>query len=154
MSHPKAWAFYPPQLHWNASSGQPSNNGLHELAASRWHSPIVTNRLVVSYTTFSPLLLARNPFKKRAASKSGYFLLSFPTVTNSFYIRKWSVLRCPDFPLIHECISGKAGALLSRCKGIKKKRAKNKSLLIICDEGMKKDWLSRDNQSHFLTLII
>jgi len=109
---------------------------------------------VVSYTTFSPLLLAHNPFKKRAASKSGYFLLSFPTVTNSFYIRKWSVLRCPDFPLIHECISGKAGALLSRCKGIKKKRAKNKSLLIICDEGMKKDWLSRDNQSHFLTLII
>jgi len=52
-----ALAFYPPQLHRNASSGQLSNCGLHELAASRWHSSIVTNRLVVSYTTFSPLLI-------------------------------------------------------------------------------------------------
>ena len=29
----------------------------------------------------------------------GYFLLPYPTVTNSFYFRKWSTLCCPDFPL-------------------------------------------------------
>jgi len=37
------------------SGGQPSVDGLRELAASRWNSTAVTNRLVVSYTTFSPL---------------------------------------------------------------------------------------------------
>jgi len=31
------------------------DDGLHELAASRKHSIVVTNYLVVSYTTFSPL---------------------------------------------------------------------------------------------------
>ncbi len=39
----------------NMSSGQPSNDGIRELAASRRHSPMITHRLVVSYTTFSPL---------------------------------------------------------------------------------------------------
>ena len=39
------------------SDGQPSDDGLHELAAPRWHSTTVTSRLVVSYTTFSPLPL-------------------------------------------------------------------------------------------------
>ena len=29
----------------------------------------------------------------------GCFLLPAPTVTNSFYFRKWSTLYCPDFPL-------------------------------------------------------
>ena len=38
------------------SGGQPSVDGLHELAASSGHSPTITRRLVVSYTTFSPLL--------------------------------------------------------------------------------------------------
>ena len=37
------------------SGGQPSADGLHELAASRRHSPQIALRLVVSYTTFSPL---------------------------------------------------------------------------------------------------
>lgn len=32
------------------SGGQPSDDGLRELAASRWHSPPITRRLVVSYT--------------------------------------------------------------------------------------------------------
>ena len=48
-----AQAFYPPLP--LRSDGQSSNNGLHELAASRWHSPQIALRLVVSYTTFSPL---------------------------------------------------------------------------------------------------
>ena len=31
--------------------------------------------------------------------RGGCFLLPAPTVTNSFYFRKWSALCCPDFPL-------------------------------------------------------
>ena len=65
------------------------NDGLHELAASSWHSPTITRRLVVSYTTFSPLPPTGN---------GGRSLLPKPTVTNSFYFRKWSSLCCPDFP--------------------------------------------------------
>ena len=53
MSHPIAQAFYPPLS--QRSDGQSSNNGLRELAASRWHSPQITLWLAVSYTTFSPL---------------------------------------------------------------------------------------------------
>ena len=53
VSHPTALAFYPPPSH--RSDGTPSNDGIHELAAPRWHSPMITHRLVVSYTTFSPL---------------------------------------------------------------------------------------------------
>ena len=45
-------AGYPTAL---ASDGQPSADGIRELAASRWNSPTITRRLVVSYTTFSPL---------------------------------------------------------------------------------------------------
>lgn len=29
----------------------------------------------------------------------GYFLLHYSTLTDSFYIRKWDALCCPDFPL-------------------------------------------------------
>ena len=72
------------------SDGPPSDDGIHELAASRGHSTAITRRLVVSYTTFSPL-----PRRERG----GYFLLPSPTVTHSFYFRKWSALCCPDFPL-------------------------------------------------------
>ena len=44
-----------PSIALISSDGTPSNDGIHELAASRWHSPMITHRLVVSYTTFSPL---------------------------------------------------------------------------------------------------
>ena len=46
----------------------PFDDGLHELAAPRRHSPPITRRLVVSYTTFSPL-----PHTRRG----GCFLLPF-----------------------------------------------------------------------------
>jgi len=36
-------------------AGNPLSVGLHELAAPSGHSPMITHRLVVSYTTFSPL---------------------------------------------------------------------------------------------------
>ena len=39
------------------SGGQPSVNGILELATSSWHSLMITHQLVVSYTTFSPLHL-------------------------------------------------------------------------------------------------
>ena len=38
------------------SDEPPSICGLHELTAPRWHSLAITRQLVVSYTTFSPLL--------------------------------------------------------------------------------------------------
>jgi len=44
------------------SDGQPSDDGIRELAAPSRHSPTITRRLVVSYTTFSPLLFAERLF--------------------------------------------------------------------------------------------
>ena len=41
------------------SGGQPSDDGIHELAAPSRYSPMITHWLVVSYTTFSPLPLRR-----------------------------------------------------------------------------------------------
>lgn len=101
------------------SDEPPSICGLHELTAPRWHSLAITRQLVVSYTTFSPL-----PCFHLKTQQGGYFLLPTPTVTNSFYFRKWDALRCPDFPLAppsREC-PRQAGALLSKCKDSKKVR--------------------------------
>ena len=94
VSRPTALAFYPPPSH--RSDGTPSNDGIHELAAPRWYSPMIAHRLVVSYTTFSPL-----PHTRRG----GYFLLPTPAVADSFYFRKWGSLCCPDFPLPHQCVA-------------------------------------------------
>ena len=60
MSRPMALAFYPPPHPPKRNSGgQPSHvDGIHELAASSGNSPTITRRLVVSYTTFSPLPLS------------------------------------------------------------------------------------------------
>ena len=56
MSHPIAQAFYPPSYAPKCHLDElPSNDGIHELAASSWHSLTITRQLVVSYTTFSPL---------------------------------------------------------------------------------------------------
>ena len=68
-SHPAAPAFYPPSQNHFTRADNPPIDGLHELAASSRHSPTITRRLVVSYTTFSPLpqslaaviLFCRNP---------------------------------------------------------------------------------------------
>ena len=62
------------------SDEPPSICGIHELTAPRWHSLAITRQLVVSYTTFSPLL-SPPPWE---SGGSGYFLLPTPTVTNSF----------------------------------------------------------------------
>ena len=86
--HPAPPAFYPPSYN---SGGQPSDDGIHELAAPSRHSPMITHRLVVSYTSFSPLPCT----PKR---QSGHSLLPAPTVTNSFHFQKWGTLCCPDFP--------------------------------------------------------
>ena len=61
------------------------DDGIHELAASRKHSIVVTNYLVVSYTTFSPLPahIIRPRLTQQELCAGGYFLLLTPTVTNS-----------------------------------------------------------------------
>ena len=73
---------------------------------------------MVSYTTFSPLPDLSPSHSVRSETVSGgHSLLPYPTVTNSFYFRKWSTLCCPDFPLAPQYgASGRAGNLLSRCK--------------------------------------
>ena len=76
------------------SDEPPSICGIHELTAPSRHSMTITRHLVVSYTTFSPL-----PCFHLKTQQGGYFLLPTPTVTNSFYFRKWDALCCPDFPL-------------------------------------------------------
>ena len=58
------------------SGGQPSDDGLHELAASRWNSPSITRRLVVSYTTFSPLPASGRLFSSSISSCRQLLLLS------------------------------------------------------------------------------
>ena len=70
------------------SDEPPSICGIHELTAPRWHSLTITRQLVVSYTTFSPLPLRR------------LFSSASPAVANSSYFQKWSILCCPDFPLL------------------------------------------------------
>ena len=63
------------------------------------------------------LTRAFSPLPRTPEGGGGCFLLPTPTVANSFYFRKWSVLCCPDFPpacLWHA--GGRAGILLSRRK--------------------------------------
>lgn len=52
------------------SDGQSSNDGIRELAVSRRHSPMVTHRLVVSYTAFSPLPYDKESFVRRLFSSA------------------------------------------------------------------------------------
>lgn len=84
-------AFYPPSL--KISGGQPSNDGIRELAASRWHSPMITHRLVVSYTTFSPLpminIIYRRLFSSAISCRHQQLLLS--------------EVECPMLPGLSSC---------------------------------------------------
>ena len=89
------------------SGGQPSDGGLHELAASRRHSLTIARQLVVSYATFSPLPLPSPTRGRRRTNRGGHSLLPAPTVASSFCFRKWSALCCPDFPLARLRASGK-----------------------------------------------
>ena len=57
--------------------GPPSNIGIRGLSTSEVHSPHVTIRLVVSYTTFSPLPLSR---RKKAVV---FFYTTLPLRTTS-----------------------------------------------------------------------
>ena len=104
--------------HKRHSGEQPSVCGIHELTAPSRHSMTITRHLVVSYTTFSPL-----PCFHLKTQQGGYFLLPTPTVTNSFYFRKWDALCCPDFPLVlpwrPATRRGTAFCILLKCKGTK-----------------------------------
>ena len=88
---------------------------------------MITHRLVVSYTTFSPL-----PHTRRG----GCFLLPTPAVADSFYFRKWSVLCRPDFPLATKD-KRQTGALLSDCKINKfKRKTAHTDLFLLCIGGL------------------
>lgn len=64
----------------------------------------------------------------------GCFLLSYPTVANSFHFQKQGTLCCPDFPLIPKRYQRQAGALLSLCKSTLKRRYdKKNSYIFIAD---------------------
>ena len=78
-SHPAAQAFYPPSS-GSRPVGQATLNddGIHELAASSRHSSAITRRLVVSYTTFSPLLL-------HVGGAVIFFCLHLPSPTASIF---------------------------------------------------------------------
>jgi hypothetical protein len=102
-------AFYPPSL--KISGGQPSNDGIRELAASRWHSPMITHRLVVSYTTFSPLpminIVYRRLFSSAISCRHQQLLLS--------------EVECPMLPGLSSCTiffdaGDRTEALFSICK--------------------------------------
>ena len=80
----------------------PSNDGLHELAASSRHSPNdhpSAGGLLHHLLTLTRLV--PEPQVRSETVSGGHSLLPYPTVTNSFYFRKWSSLCCPDFPLAH-----------------------------------------------------
>jgi len=66
------------------------DDGLHELAASLRHSPPITRRLVVSYTTFSPLPSPTSPARSQAVSREAvvFFCLHLLSPTASIFRRR------------------------------------------------------------------
>ena len=95
------------------SGGQPSHgDGIHELAASSGNSTTITRCLVVSYTTFSPLLVAKR-------------LFSSP-LTNCCQLLLLSEVERPMPPGLSSRLSfqkhqRQAEAVLSDCKGTNKR---------------------------------
>jgi len=104
-------AFYPPS--GLCSDGQPSADGLHELAAPRRHSTTVASRLVVSYTTFSPLPAQTIPLP------AVVFFCRIPlSPTASIFGSGASCAARTFLSCLHQ---RQTGALLSVGKGTKKK---------------------------------
>ena len=91
------------------SGGLPLHgDGIHELAASSGNSPPITRRLVVSYTTFSPL------------PPRGRFFSS--PLTSCRQLLLFSEVECPVPPGLSSRLSfqkrqRQAGTVLSDCKG-------------------------------------
>ena len=118
--HHASLAFYPPSHPWGNSGGPPSHgDGLHELASSSRNSTTVARCLVVSYTTFSPLPLARRSFSS--------------PLTNCRQLLLLSEVERPVPPGLSSRLSfqkrqRQAGAVLSVCKG-SANRAKNQIYL-------------------------
>jgi len=81
------------------SGGQPSDDGLRELAASGWHGPPITRRPVVSYTHLLTLTVVRT----KCLSHGGHSLLPYPAVTDSFPLRSVALCVARTFltPLVH-----------------------------------------------------
>ena len=122
MSHPTTQAFYPPSLGSKPSGRRPSHDdGLRELAASHGHSPPITRRLVVSYTTFSPLPTPTSPTRGQAVSGAAviFFYLHLLSPTASSF-RRGVPYAARTFLLhsIREQTTGRSTVLL-RCKSNK-----------------------------------
>ena len=82
-----AQAFYPPSF---TRTGNPQT-----MVYMNLQPPVGTaRRSPVGWWSLTP---PSHPYPHR--SEGGHSLLPSPTVTNSFYFRKWSALCCPDFPL-------------------------------------------------------
>ena len=99
----------------------PFDDGLHELAAPRRHSPPITRRLVVSYTTFSPLPTPTSPTRGQAVSGAAviFFYLHLLSPTASSF-RRGVPYAARTFLLhsIREQTTGRSTVLL-RCKSNK-----------------------------------
>ena len=97
------------------SSGLPSDvgratlvdAGLHDLTTPKMHSSHITMRLVGSYSTFSPLL-----------QRSGYFLLHYSTLTDSFLLGSRMLCVARTFLFYYIIMyQRQTDRLLSSCKG-------------------------------------
>lgn len=105
-----------------SSDEQSSNATIHELAAPKMHSQKChhsAGRLLPYLLTLTADFDSLNHvFGSDVVS--GCFLLHYSTLANCFYIRKWSALCCPDFPLTHGnvvCQRQTALLLYVGCKG-------------------------------------
>lgn len=99
----------------HVSDGQPSNDGIRELAAPRRYNPMIAHRLVVSYTAFSPLL-QRARYKERCA-KGRLFSSTFTRCRQQL---PFSEVGCPMLPGLSSRIikmpAAEPGHCLLACK--------------------------------------
>ena len=86
--YPTALAFYPPS--WLA----PRTDNPQPMVYANLQPPDGTaRRSPAGWWSLTP---PSHPYPRMG----GHFLLPYPTVTNSWHFHQWSVLCCPDFPLV------------------------------------------------------
>ena len=106
--YPTALAFYPPS--WLA----PRTDSPQPMVYANLQPPDGTaRRSPAGWWSLTP---PSHPYPRMG----GHSLLPYPTVTNSWHFHQWSVLCCPDFPLVPHGHQRQTVALLSACKGTKK----------------------------------
>ena len=112
-SHPVTLAFYPPSHRSWFRAGYPQSmvymnlqlpDGTARRSPDGWWSLTPPSH---------PYPLYLEPVLRLKSKRGGCFLLPTPTVTNSFYFRKWDALRCPDFPLVPQHSSPPGGRAMT-----------------------------------------